>query len=381
MGKNVGAQLNQRAQQIKTATSTEIEVRAQGDVQPAQPKTLNEYIRSMEGQFEAAMPKGAEATQLIRDALTALRTQKDLDRCDHFSVLGALMTCAQLGLRPNVPSLGHCWLLPFKRREMINGRWENVWQCQLIMGYQGYRELAQRTGQIASLVARVVHENDHYDVEYGLNERLEHKPCRGKPRGEATDYYAIVRFVNGGYSFVSISKPEAEEHRDRYAMAVKIDRDTKQRTIVGPWRDNFDAMAQKTAFLKLAKWMPKTPELDAAIAADGSVRVDLQPNLDAIHHADRPEPDVAALEGSVDETGDKVVDAVDGQVVADPPVEHADGHGTARAWDPNCAVCQGDTAGQQHFETHSGDEPTCEYCQREVVWLDNGTGNASGAKS
>lgn len=380
MGKNVGARLNERAQQIQTGT--EVEVRDKGAVQPAQPKTLNEYIRSMEKQFDAAMPKGVEATQLIRDALTALRTQKDLDRCDHFSVLGALMTCAQLGLRPNVPSLGHCWLLPFKKRALINGSWETTWQCQLIMGYQGYRELAQRTGQIASLVARVVYENDHYDVEYGLNERLEHKPCRDKPRGEATDYYAIGRFVNGGYSFVSISRTEAEEHRDKFAMAVKIDPQTKARTIVGPWRDHFNSMAQKTAFLMLAKWMPKTPELAAAIAADGSVRVDLQANLDAIHHAERPEPDAAAIEGPEQEAAaDGPADTIDGQVVAEAPAEHADGHGTAMAWSPTCVICQGDAAGQQHFETHNGDEPTCPYCQQEVVWLNNGTGDASGAQS
>ncbi len=91
--------------------------------------SIADKIRSMEGQFQAAMPKGAEATQLIRDALTAMRMTKNLSRAEETSVLGALMTCAQLGLRPGV--LGHAWLLPF---------WDGKnrgYKAQLVIGYQG----------------------------------------------------------------------------------------------------------------------------------------------------------------------------------------------------------------------------------------------------
>ena len=42
--------------------------------------TLADQIRSMERQFQAAMPKGAEAAQLVRDALTALRMTRDLGK-------------------------------------------------------------------------------------------------------------------------------------------------------------------------------------------------------------------------------------------------------------------------------------------------------------
>lgn len=384
MGNNLGERVAQRAQQTKAA-SGEVAVQDSGAVTTAAPQTVAQYIRAMEKQFHAAMPKGAEATQLIRDALTALRTTKALDLCDHLSVLGALMTCAQLGLRPNVPSLGHCWLLPFKKRVLLgtdqNGKeqWGDSWNCQLIMGYQGYRELAQRSGQIASIVGRTVHELDHYDVEFGLDEKLAHKPARGR-RGETTDYYAIVRYTNGGYTFWTMSKEEVEDHRDRYAMARKYDKALKKKVIVGPWVDNFDEMAVKTVFLRLSKWMPKTPELAAAIAADGTVRVDLAANLDAIHHAERPEPEASALEGAEDQ------DVIDGEVVNEKPklkryTPHVDGHGKAMAWDPECPDCQGDTAGQQHHETHNSDEASCDYCQREARWMNNGTGDASGAKS
>lgn len=247
---------------------TAVEVRKQ--------QTLAEQIRSMEQQFQVAMPRGVEAAQLIRDALTALRSNPKLNECDATTVLGALMTCAQLGLRPGV--LGHAWVLPF---------WDNRsrgYKAQLIIGYQGYRELAQRSGQIATVIARPVHEHDEFDIDYGIADNLIHKPKLRGDRGDIVGYYAIVKYTTGGYAFWHMSREEVEKHRDRFAMA----RD-KDRKIVGPWRDDFDGMALKTTFLRLAKWMPKSTELATAIETDGTVRVDLSPDNGAILHGERPD--------------------------------------------------------------------------------------------
>lgn len=282
MGNNLRQRVNQRA------TSTEVATQAlEGEA------TLAQYIRGMEEQFAAAMPRGAEAAQLVRDALTALRTTPKLAECDRLSVLGGLMTCAQLGLRPNVNGLGHAWLLPFWDRNFERpGGGKGGRRAQLIIGYQGYRELAQRSGQVADVIGRIVHENDKYAVAYGLNEKLEHEPFLDGPRGSAKHYYAIVRYTNGGYSFWTLSRLEVEEHRDKFAMAKR------DGEIIGPWRDNFDEMAVKTAFLKLTKWMPKSTELAAAVEADGTVRVDLTPSPDAMLHGERPDPD-STVDGEV----------------------------------------------------------------------------------
>lgn len=308
MGQHLAEKVRDRAAQA--TTTTEVATREGGQ----QPQTLSQYIRSMEKQFADAMPQGVEAKQLVRDALTALRIQKNLDKCDRLSVLGGLMTCAQLGLRVGV--LGHAWLIPFwnsKFEQDDQGRWKGHYQAQLIIGYQGFRELAQRSGQIASVVGRIVHENDLFEVEYGIADILIHKPRLDGPRGEPAHYYAVVKYTNGGYTFWNISKAEAEEHRDRYAMAKYFDKQKQRHIVIGPWRDNFDEMAVKTAFLKLAKWMPKSTELAAAIAADGSVRVDLNPNMDAMLHAERPEAADVGQEEPDEET-------IDGEVLKDEPV-------------------------------------------------------------
>jgi recombination protein RecT len=330
MGRDLRERVNARA-----TTTTAVATR-EGNGE-GQQMTLGQYIKSMEGEFSSAMPKGVEAAQLIRDALTAVRTTENLDKCDHLSVLGGLMTCAQLNLR--VAVLGHAWLLPFwnkKYEQDEKGNWRGHYQAQLIIGYQGYRELAQRSRQTASVVGRVVHEKDDYDVEYGLNERLEHKPYLRGPRGEAVAYYAIVRYTNGGHSFWHISKAEAEEHRDRFAMAKYWDEKKQSWVVIGPWKDDFDSMAVKTAFLKLSKWMPKSTELAAAIAADGTVRVDLSPTSDAMFHGERPRGEF-----------------VDGEVVDDP-----------------AELSEAEKAHEDHLKTKP--DPQCDLCNAVLLAAEDG---------
>lgn len=252
--------------------------------------SLTTQIRAMEKEYQAAMPKGVEAAQLIRDALTAVRTTRHLDKCDSASVLGGLMTCAQLGLRPGV--LGHAWLLPFYNTK------KRRYAAQLVIGYQGFIELAHRSTAVASIVARPVHENDEFDVDYGIADTLVHKPFRGGDRGKITDYYAIVKFHGGGYAFWTMSRAEAEKHRDKYATARN-----KEGQIVGPWVSDFDGMALKTTVRMLAKFMPKSPELAQAIEADNSVRVDLSPDVEPAEAAEFVDGEI------VDEAAEETAEA------------------------------------------------------------------------
>lgn len=284
---------NELARRVRENTGTDVE---KADREPGAP-SLAQQIQNMEDHFRRAMPRGAEATQLVRDALTCLRTTPKLMECEPQSVLGSLMTCAQLGLRPGVPGLGHAWVLPFwdSRLKWIDatGRERSGGQrAQLIIGYQGFRELAQRTGQISTMIGRVVYANDFFEVDYGIADNLIHRPRLDGTRGEAVGYYAIVKYTSGGYAFWHMSKSEVEEHRDAYAMARKPiyenGKKTGQTEIVGPWRDNFDEMAVKTAFLRLAKWIPKNTDLATAIEADGTVRVDVTPDTDSMLYAERP---------------------------------------------------------------------------------------------
>lgn len=264
--------------------NTTVTVASQGQQQV----TLKQQVQRMEHQFALAAPKGVEARQIVRDVLTAISQNPDLLNCTPQSVLGGAMTMAQLGLRVGV--LGHGWLIPFNSNKNIDGRWTKVREAQLVIGYQGLIALAHRSGQIKSLSARKVHENDHFSVEYGVDENLVHRPAMGD-RGPVVGYYAVVKFLPQGHSFYYLTKAEAEVYRDRYAMSQK-----------GPWKSEFDAMAMKTCIRQLSKMMPKGTDLAAALDADDSVRVDVDPNNRPEYvseHPERPEPEQSVHVGEV----------------------------------------------------------------------------------
>lgn len=237
---------------------------------PAGGLTLADRIPLLEEEFARALPNG-EARQIVQDALTCLRTIPKLDQCEPRSVLGALMTCAQLGLRPGV--LGHAWPLPFwdsRSRGM---------KAQLIIGYQGYIHLGYLSDRVADFSGRAVRENDTYEVEYGLNPSLIHRPARGD-RGTVIGYYATFRTTTGGAGFHDMTHDEVCAWRDQYAPRGKPGKAGELGPIVGPWRSaegsaDFIGMGIKTQLRQVAKWMPKSPQLATAAQVDGTVRVDV----------------------------------------------------------------------------------------------------------
>lgn len=270
-------------------------------------KTLSTSIRQMAPEFALAMPEGVDPMQLVRDAITEARRNPRLLECDQESVLGSLMTIAQLGLRCAV--LGHAWPAPFWDKKAIrydeNGRERTGgYRAQMIMGYQGWRELVWRSGIMKGNDAREVRENDFFDYEYGDNAYLRHKPAR--QRGEVTDFYAVLRYLNGGSDFEVMSIDEVRAHRDRFASTKD-----KQGKVFGPWVEFFDGMARKTPYLRVVRRGPKTRMLEIATAADETVRTDPSPQNDSVFYGERPEigPTVVPDEPAGDELWHEVVAA------------------------------------------------------------------------
>ena len=84
------------------------------------------------------------AERFTRICLTAMRQTPKLAQCEPASILGAMMTCAQLNLEPNTPQ-GLAYLIPYGR------------ECQFQVGYKGLMQLMYRSGAIASFNVDVVY--------------------------------------------------------------------------------------------------------------------------------------------------------------------------------------------------------------------------------
>ena len=72
----------------------------------ARPKSIKDYINSMQGEIQKALPSVMTPERFTRIALSAVSNTPKLAECTPQSFLGAMMNAAQLGLEPNTP-LGH----------------------------------------------------------------------------------------------------------------------------------------------------------------------------------------------------------------------------------------------------------------------------------
>ena len=131
-------------------------------------KTMQSYIKSMEGEIKKALPSVITPERFTRIVLSAISVNPQLGSCTPASFLGAMMTSAQLGLEVNTP-LGQAYVLPYRNKGVL--------EAQFQLGYKGLIDLAYRSGEIEVIQAHVVHENDDFVCEYGLEPKL--TPCTG----------------------------------------------------------------------------------------------------------------------------------------------------------------------------------------------------------
>lgn len=222
-------------------------------------KGMEQLLTKMGGQIQKALPSMVSGERFQRVALTAFSNNTKLQQCDPMSFIAAMMQSAQLGLEPNTP-LGQAYLIPYGK------------QVQFQIGYKGLLELAQRSGKIKTLYAHEVRENDTFDIDYGLNQTLTHKPLLKGDRGEVIGYYAVYHLDTGGNSFIFMTKDEVLEHAKRFSKTYNS----------GPWQTDFDAMAKKTVIKQLLKYAPLSIELQKATSMDETVKTEISDDMSLI---------------------------------------------------------------------------------------------------
>ena len=243
---------------------------------------MNLILKRMTKEISRALPEQIKSERFQRIVLTAFSNNPKLQLCDPVSFIAAMMQSAQLGLEPNTP-LGQAYLIPYKN------------SVQFQVGYKGMIDLAMRSGQYQSIYAHAVHENDEFDIDYGLEQILKHKPFMGGDRGKIIGYYAVYKLVNGGNGFAFMTKSEIEQHARKFSKTYSN----------GPWQTDFDAMAKKTVIKQVLKYAPMSIEIQKATSVDEKVTTsDLQKTEDAIDSNIIE----AAFEYVDEETGEVVTD-------------------------------------------------------------------------
>jgi recombination protein RecT len=251
-------------------------------------KTIQSYIKSMEGEIKKALPSVITPERFTRIVLSAISVNPKLGNCTPASFLGAMMTSAQLGLEVNTP-LGQAYVLPYNNRGVL--------EAQFQLGYKGLIDLAYRSGEVEVIQAHVVHENDHFECEYGLEPKLTHRPA-DHDRGEPVKVYAMFRTKSGGFGFEVMSIDDVRKHATKYSKAYGSG--------FSPWNTNFEEMAKKTVLKRVLKYAPLKSDFVRATVQDESIKKGLSDDMYDIPAENVI--DVDAVEIPVDETTGEVIE-------------------------------------------------------------------------
>ena len=249
-------------------------------------KTMQDYVRSMEGEIKKALPSVITPERFTRILLSAISVNPQLGSCTPQSFLGAMMTSAQLGLEVNTP-LGQAYVLPYHNKGQL--------EAQFQLGYKGLIDLAYRSGEVEVIQAHVVYENDHFECEYGLDPKLTHKPA-DKDRGEPIKVYAVFKTKSGGFCFEVMSMDDVRKHAEKYSKAYGSG--------FSPWKTNFEEMAKKTVLKRVLKYAPLKSDFVRAAVQDEVIKKDLSEDMYSV-----PDENVIEAEFSeipVDENGEVI---------------------------------------------------------------------------
>jgi recombination protein RecT len=218
--------------------------------QKKQQVTTKEHVREIEltlkqmrERLVAALPAHIPVQSFISTVLTACTVEPKLVSCDRHSLFLACLKAARDGLLPDGREAA---LAPFwnKKRQIE----EAVYMPMVA----GLLKKVRNSGELASLAANPVYENDVFEYELGDNERIMHKPVFRGARGQLVGAYAIARTKDG-----AIYRRVLNESDIALIKAASKGENT-------PWNGPFvSEMWVKSAIRRLSKILPQSSDINA----------------------------------------------------------------------------------------------------------------------
>ena len=283
------------------ATTTGIELKKNNIVAQKEAKTLKGMLEmpAYKNKFNEML--GKKAAGFMSSIIAVTNNNKYLAKANPATVIGAAAQAAMLDLPIN-QSLGFAYIVPYGN------------EAQFQLGYKGYIQLAQRSGQYVDIGAKTVYEGE---LEY--ENRLLDKFKFGERTGDKViGYLAYFRLTNGFEKMLFMELDEMQAHAKKYSKNYKGGTDKWGLT-------DFNTMAEKTVLKRLlSKYGPLSIEniqMSQALANDGGV---ISMNKDGEFDADfsgetidaeYEEPAAEEHSGDTYNVAGEIIDANTGEVV------------------------------------------------------------------
>jgi phage RecT family recombinase len=257
---------------------------------------MRERFESRKTELKNALPPDVSPDAFIRAFMTSAQLNPELQACTWQSLWDAALRACRDGLLPDGVEAA---VVPFKSK------------AQYIRMYGGVLRQFRRSGQFKWLKTDVVREGEKFEHWVtNAGEHFLHVPGDdfAAPIVKA---YALATTKDGGEFCKVMSRAEIDKHRS-YSRAQRDD---------SPWKVWYEAMAQKTAIIQLAKTLPNArdlmgdeeilPELEAPATAPAPIAraPGAAAALDQFSRAspasgDNPHP-VAAIDDAREEGGEQ----------------------------------------------------------------------------
>ena len=226
-------------------------------------KAVSQFLNSdsIKNKFQEIL--GQKANGFIASLLSVVNNNKLLQSADQNSIYTAALMAASLDLPIN-PNLNLAYIVPYGGK------------AQFQLGYRGFKQLAQRSGQFVAINDTDVREGEiinHNRLSGSIDFNWNQDP-KDRLTKKVIGYVSYFKLLNGFESTFYMTAEEIEAHARKYSQTYK-------KYGSGLWKDEFDSMARKTVTkLNLSKNAPLSIELQRATIADQAVIKEFDPSKD-----------------------------------------------------------------------------------------------------
>ena len=210
---------------------------------PATQKKIQELVDKNSASFATSIMQIVNSNPMLLNA-------------EPMSIFNAACMAATLNLPIN-NNLGFAYLVPYK-----NSKTGHV-EAQFQLGYKGFIQLAQRSGQFERLVSLPVYKDQliEKDLIKGFKFNWAIDPDE---KEQPIGFYAYFKLINGFTAELYMSREQIDKHAKRYSQSYRKNS--------GVWADNYEQMALKTVIkLLLSRQAPLSIEMQKAVLSDQSV--------------------------------------------------------------------------------------------------------------
>jgi recombination protein RecT len=221
---------------------------------------------------------GKNATAFVTSVLQIVNSNELLKKASSESIYQSAMVAATLNLPLN-NNLGFAYIVPYGNK------------AQFQLGYKGFIQLAQRSGQFKRIAVTHVTEGQitsnnpltGYEFDWSVKSDT------------VVGYVAYFQLLNGYEAQLYMTVDELRAHGTKFSQTFKKG--------FGLWKDDFDSMAKKTVLkLLLSRFAPLSVDMQTAVIADQTTVKNAE-TLD-VEYIDNTQP--TSEEVSIDKENERI---------------------------------------------------------------------------